>query len=76
MTRPDDSEFAASIEVVSGDPTPDELAAVVAVLLEASKQQATTRLAQRSTWARNDSILRTGIVVGNGQWGSQYKQGL
>ena len=76
MTRPDDSEFAASIEVVSGDPTPDELAAVVAVLLEASKQQATTRLSQRSTWARNDSILRTGIVVGNGQWGSQYKQGL
>jgi hypothetical protein len=76
MTRPDDSEFAESIEVVSGDPTPDELAAVVAVLLEASKQQATTRLSQRSTWARNDSILRTGIVVGNGQWGSQYKQGL
>jgi hypothetical protein len=76
MTRPDDSEFAESIEVVSGDPTPDELAAVVAVLLEASKQQATTKLAQRSTWARNDSILRTGIVVGKGQWGSQYKQGL
>jgi hypothetical protein len=76
MTRPDDSELAESIEVVSGDPTPDELAAVVAVLLEASKQQATTKLAQRSTWARNDSILRTGIVVGNGQWGSQYKQGL
>jgi hypothetical protein len=76
MTRPDDSEFAESIEVVSGDPTSDELAAVVAVLLEASKQQATTKLAQRSTWARNDSILRTGIVVGNGQWGSQYKQGL
>jgi hypothetical protein len=76
MTRPDDSEFAESIEVVSGDPTSDELAAVVAVLMEASKQQVTTRLAQRSTWARNDSILRTGIVVGNGQWGSQYKQGL
>jgi hypothetical protein len=76
MTRPDDSEFAESIEVVSGDPTPDELAAVVAVLLEPSNQQATTKLAQRSTWARNDSILRTGIVVGNGQWGSQYKQGL
>jgi hypothetical protein len=76
MTRPDDSEFAESIEVVSGDPTPEELAAVVAVLLDASKQQSTSKLSQRSTWARNDSILRTGIVVGNGQWGSQYKQGL
>jgi hypothetical protein len=76
MTRPDDSEFAESIEVVSGDPTPDELAAVVAVLVEASKQQATSKETQRSTWAKNDSILRTGIVVGNGQWGSKYKQGL
>ncbi|CAN1493664.1 Acyl-CoA carboxylase epsilon subunit [Microbacteriaceae bacterium] len=76
MTRPDDSEFADAIEVVSGEPTPEELAAVVAVLLEASKQQSSTKSTQRSTWAKNDSILRTGIVVGNGQWGSQYKQGL
>ncbi len=76
MNRPDDSEFAEAIEVVSGNPTPDELAAVVAVLLEASKQQSTSKLSQRSTWAKNDSILRAGIVVGNGQWGSKYKQGL
>ena len=76
MTRPDDSEFAEAIEVVSGEPTPEELAAVVAVLLEASKQQSTTTASRRSTWAKNDSILRSGIVVGNGQWGSQYKQGL
>lgn len=76
MKTPEDSEFAESIEVVSGDPTPEELAAVVAVLLEASKQQATTRQSQRSTWARNEASLRAGIVVGNGQWGSQYKQGL
>ena len=76
MTRPDDSEFADAIDVVSGDPTPEELAAVVAVLFEASKQQSTAKATQRSTWAKNDSILRSGIVVGNGQWGSQYKQGL
>jgi hypothetical protein len=76
MTRPDDSEFAESIEVVSGDPTPEELAAVVAVLLEASKQQSTTKLSQRSTWTKNQSMLRTGIVVGQGQWGSKFKQGL
>jgi hypothetical protein len=76
MTRPDDSEFAEAIEVVSGNPTPEELAAVVGVLLEASKQQSTTKASRRSTWAKNDSILRSGIVVGNGQWGSQYKQGL
>ena len=33
MTRPDDSEFAEAIEVVSGNPTPEELAAVVAVVI-------------------------------------------
>jgi hypothetical protein len=76
MKRPEDSEFSESIEVVSGEPTPEELAAVVAVLLEASKQQLTGKAPQRSTWARNEASLRAGIVVGNGQWGSQYKQGL
>lgn len=76
MTRPDDSELAESIEAVSGNPTPEELAAVVAVLLEASKQQSTTKLSQRSTWTKNQSMLRTGIVVGQGQWGSKFKQGL
>ena len=76
MKRPEDSEIAESIEVVSGNPTPEELAAVVAVLLEASKQQAIAKHPRRSTWARNEASLRADIVVGNGQWGSQYKQGL
>lgn len=76
MSKPDDKEFADSIEVVAGNPTDEEFAAVVAVLLEARKQQDRVKPVQRSTWAKNDSILRTGIVVGNGQWGSKYKQGL
>jgi hypothetical protein len=76
MTGPDDSEFAESVEVVSGNPSADELAAVIAVLLEARKSQGSQVLSHESTWARNGSILRTGIVVGNGQWGSKYKQGL
>lgn len=76
MFRPDDSEFASAVEVVSGNPTPEELAAVIAVLIEASKKQQQAKRTPVSTWARNDGILRTGIVVGNGQWGSQYKPGL
>jgi hypothetical protein len=76
MKKPEDSEFVEAIEVVSGNPTPEELAAVVATLLEASKQQQSSKLPQRSTWARNEGSLRAGIVVGNGQWGSKYKQGL
>jgi hypothetical protein len=76
MNIPDEQEFTDSVEVVAGSPTPEELVAVIAVLREASKQQASARSPQRSTWAKNEQILRTGIVAGNGQWGSAYKQGL
>jgi hypothetical protein len=76
MTNPDETEFAKSVVVVSGSPTKEELVAVIAVLQEASKQHQSATSPQRSTWARNESILRTGIVVGNGQWGSIYRQGL
>jgi len=76
MNTPDEQEFAESIQVVSGDPTAKELAAVITVLQEASKQQAGEKMPQRSTWAKNEQILRTGLVVGNGQWGSSFKQGL
>ena len=76
MTNISDAEFADSIEVVSGSPSAEELAAVKAVLAQARAQQANKTPSQRSTWAKNDSILRTGIIAGNGQWGSKYKQGL
>ena len=76
MNIPDEQEFTESVEVVAGSPTPEELVAVIAVLQEASKQQASAKLPQRSTWAKNEQILRTGLVAGNGQWGSAYKQGL
>jgi hypothetical protein len=76
MSKPEDSEFAQAIEVVAGNPTEDELAAVIAVLLEARKQQESASRVPHSTWSKNEQILRAGIVVGNGQWGSKYKQGL
>jgi hypothetical protein len=76
MNTPDEKEFAESVQVVAGNPTAQELVAVIAVLQEASRQQTSARLLHRSTWAKNEQNLRTGIVVGNGQWGSMYKQGL
>ncbi|MFY9304761.1 MAG: acyl-CoA carboxylase subunit epsilon [Rhodoluna sp.] len=76
MNTPDEKEFTESVQVVSGSPTAKELAAVIAVLQEVSKQQSSAALPQRSTWAKNEQILRTGLVTGNGQWGSTYKQGL
>jgi hypothetical protein len=76
MNTPDEQEFAESVQVVAGSPTPEELGAVIEVLEEASKQQQKASAAQRSTWAKNEQILRTGLVAGSGQWGSAYKQGL
>jgi hypothetical protein len=76
MENNNDRELIDSIDVVSGCPNPQELAAVISVVLEANRQQASAKLIRRASWARNESILRTGIVVGNGQWGSKYKQGL
>jgi protein involved in ribonucleotide reduction len=76
MNTPDEAEFSESIEVIAGSPTPEELVAVIAVLQEASKQQQMASTPQRSTWAKNEQILRSVLVAGNGQWGSAYKQGL
>jgi dihydropteroate synthase len=76
MSKPEDYEFAQAIEVVAGNPSEQELAAVIAVLQEARKQQDSAARVPHSTWSKNEQILRAGIVVGNGQWGSKYKQGL
>lgn len=76
MTTPSPEEFEQAVEVVTGNPTEQELAAVIAVLQEAAKAQVRVKQSSLSTWARNDSMLRAGIVVGNGQWGSEYKAGL
>jgi hypothetical protein len=76
MTTPDELEFAKSVQVVSGNPTEEELAAVMSVLKEASRKQQSAGSTQRSTWSRNEQILRTGLVAGNGQWESAYRQGL
>jgi hypothetical protein len=76
MNEPEEQEFAESVQVVAGSPTEQELVAVIGVLQEASKQQTSAKLPQRSTWAKNEQILRAGLVAGNGQWGSSFKQGL
>ena len=76
MNEPEEQEFAESVQVVAGSPTDEEMVAVIGVLQEASKQQTSAKLPQRSTWAKNEQILRTGLVAGNGQWGSSFKQGL
>ena len=74
------TEFSESIQVVSGDPTPEELATVIAVLEAAHAEEAqSTKGFERplkSSWSRNVAQLRHPIVPGPGQWRGAYRSGL
>lgn len=78
MSNPEESATGSQpdlqqlLKVVSGNPSPEELATVIAVL-SAATAEAQTQTAGRerrlaSTWSRNASMLRSEIVPGPGQW--------
>ena len=66
--------------VLSGNPTAEELAVVVAVLQAASASAAANSngvvLEPRSSWSRNAGLLRAPITPGFGQWRAAYRRGL
>ena len=68
------------IKVVSGNPTPEELASVVAILEAARAEQVVEgkKLAKKpaSTWNRNASNFRNNLNPGSSQWQAQYRPGL
>ena len=74
------TEFSESLKVVSGAPTPEELATVIAVLEAAHAEEAqNTKGYERplkSSWSRNVAQLRHPIVPGAGQWRGAYRSGL
>jgi hypothetical protein len=67
------------LKVVAGDPTPEELAVVVA-LLQAAQSSAAADVSMQSTptstWSRNASVLRGALVPGHNQWQASYRRGL
>lgn len=74
-------ESVPEIKVLSGNPSAEELAAVIAVLQAASAtatHSATVGKLRKttSTWARNASVLRSPIVPGPGQWRASVRSGL
>ena len=73
-------EIQEALQVVSGSPTPDELATVIAVLEAAhAEEEATAPGYERplkSSWSRNVAQLRHPIVPGAGQWRGAYRSGL
>ena len=74
-----DSEFQDSLRVVRGNPTPEELAAVIAIVEAAAAEEKTAGGSvrrPRSTWNRNIMQLRGGIAPGFGQWNATFRDGL
>jgi hypothetical protein len=69
-----------AIKVIAGNPSPEELAAVVAILEAAHSQQVVEGKKQAkkpaSSWNRNTSIFRNDLTPGFGQWRAQYRPGL
>jgi hypothetical protein len=63
---------AASLRIVSGDPTPAELAAVTAVLTAALEEMADDAAGQEvpaiSAWQRSQRPVRGPVPRGRGTW--------
>ncbi|WP_296632740.1 acyl-CoA carboxylase subunit epsilon [Rhodoluna sp.] len=76
----EDKELQELLQVVRGEPTPEELATIIAVLEAArAEEEAASDGYERplkSTWSRNSAQLRHGIVPGAGQWRGAYRNGL
>lgn len=75
MPSSENNNVAESIEVVAGNPTPQELAAIAAVLDEAlvSQGQASSR---ESSWAKGSRMLRDSKDPANVEWRSDFKGGI
>lgn len=72
--------IGGAIKVISGSPSPEELAAVVAILEAAHSEQISEVKKQSkkaaSSWNRNTSIYGNDLSPGFGQWRAQYRSGL
>jgi hypothetical protein len=71
MPNSENKDVATALEVVSGNPTEKELAAIVAVLRETAS---TTRSSQpEPNWAKGAQMLRDGNNSGTIEWRSDFK---
>ena len=71
MPNGEDRDLAAELEVVAGNPTEKELAAVVAVLREAVG--ATESAQPEPNWAKGSQMLRESNVSRALEWRSDFK---
>jgi len=71
MPNSENKDVATALEVVSGNPTEKELAAIVAVLSETAS---TTQSAQEEpNWAKGSQMLRASNNSAAVEWRSDFK---
>ena len=56
------------LRVIRGDATPEEIAALVAVVMSRSGDDAAAPRAVRPTWADRSAVLRRPLQAGPGAW--------
>lgn len=75
-----ENNFQEELKVVRGNPTAEELAAVIAIVEAAAAEESASSTGAirqpKSTWNRNGVKLRGGITPGFGQWTASYRDGL
>jgi hypothetical protein len=71
MNESDSQDIATTIEVVAGSPTPEELAAIVAVLTENSTSSKSTLT--ETNWARGSHLLRGSTAHVDLKWRADFK---
>ena len=71
MPNSEDKDLATELEVVAGNPTEQELAAVVAVLREAVSNNESAQ--PEPNWAKGGQMLRDSKVSGALEWRSDFK---
>ena len=71
MPNSEDKDLATELEVISGNPTEQELAAVVAVLREAVSNNESAQ--PEPNWVKGSQILRESNVSGALEWRSDFK---
>jgi len=72
MPNSENKDLATELKVVAGNPTPQELAAVVALLKEATGTTA-QRTEPAPNWAKGPRMLRDTSNPGALEWRSDFK---
>jgi hypothetical protein len=71
MNESDSKDIATTIDVVAGNPTPEELALIVAVLSESATTAKSTLT--ENNWARGSQLLRDARSPLDLKWRADFK---